>query len=72
VQNAKRELPPCWHMVGPLVIDRHSGDFPPKFGPEDAAVEAFLQAAAGERRSETCGIYNPVHLSRSMLSHSSL
>lgn len=44
--NAKRELPPCWHMVGPLVIDRHNGDFPPKFGPEDAAVEAFLQAAA--------------------------
>jgi hypothetical protein len=42
-------------MVGPLVVDRHNGDFPPKFGPEDAAVEAFLQAAAGEstRRSPT-------------------
>jgi hypothetical protein len=48
LQNAVRELPPCWHMVGPLVVDRHSADFPPKFGPEDAAVEAFLQDAAGE------------------------
>ena len=44
-----RELPPCWHMVGPLVVDRHSSDFPPTFGPEDAAVEAFMQAAAGKR-----------------------
>lgn len=48
LQNAVRELPPCWHMVGPLVVDRHSTDFPPRFGPEDAAVEEFLQAAAGE------------------------
>lgn len=29
------------------MIDRDSADFPPKFGPEDAEVEAFLDAAAG-------------------------
>jgi hypothetical protein len=34
-------------MVGPLVIDREQGEFPPAFGPEDAEVEAFLQAASG-------------------------
>lgn len=48
LQNAMRDLPPCWHMVGPLVVDRDSADFPPKFGPEDAGVEAFLHEAAGE------------------------
>lgn len=45
-QNAQRELPPGWHMVGPLVVDRHA-DFPPQFSPEDAVVKAFLDDAAG-------------------------
>lgn len=44
--NTLRPLPPCWHMVGPLVVDRQAPNFPPTFGPEDAAVEAFLKAAA--------------------------
>lgn len=55
LQNAKRKLPPGWHMVGPQVVDRDSSDFPPQFGPEDAAVKAFLDAAAGKQANRGAG-----------------